>query len=175
MAGPTGARLSSALPAAKLWRLSPPGLASLYPSWQSASSDVAAQYRAGASGFDPRTTLLVPGLAAGGTAGPRTPVATQVSDQGTVRATTNATAPSLLLVRNTYDKGWHATVDGHSAKVYPADGFLLGVQVPAGHHQVVLTYSDPLVYWGLAISVVAIVGILGLGAAGAWRSRRRSA
>jgi hypothetical protein len=171
MAGPTGARLSASLPAAKLWRLSPPGLASLYSSWQSAPSNVAAQYRAGASGFDPTSTVLVPGLAAGGTPGPRPAVATTVSHQGTVRATTNATLPGLLLVRNTYDPGWHATVDGHSARVYAANGFLTGVHVPPGRHQVILTYWDPLVYWGLAISVVAVLGILGLGAAGEWRSR----
>jgi hypothetical protein len=175
MAGPAGARLSAALPAAKLWRLSPPGLASLYASWESAPSDLAAQYKAGAPKFDPKTTVLVPGLAAGGTSGPRLPVATQVSAQGTVHATTDAAHPSLLLVRNTYDKGWHATVDGHSAKVYPANGFLLGVQVPAGRHQIVLTYSDPLVYWGLAISLVAIVAILGVGGAVEWRSRERPA
>jgi uncharacterized membrane protein YfhO len=98
-------------------------------------------------------------------------VATTVSHQGTVRATTNATLPGLLLVRNTYDPGWHATVDGHSARVYAANGFLTGVHVPPGRHQVILTYWDPLVYWGLAISVVAVLGILGLGAAGEWRSR----
>jgi uncharacterized membrane protein YfhO len=104
--------------------------------------------------------VLVPGLAAGGTAGPRRSVPTSVSDRGTVTATTNGRAPGLLLVRNTYDPGWQAAVDGHPSRVYAANGFLLGVKVPAGRHQVVLTYDDPPVLWGLWISIAAVAAVL---------------
>ena len=159
--GPAGATLRDSRPSAKMWRLPNPGLASLYPAWRSASSNSGAQYQVTSPTFDARRTLLVPGLAAGGTPGRRVNVHTQVSDQGTVHATTSGAG--LLLVRNAYDPGWHATIDGHSTRVYAADGFLTGVKVPAGTHHVVLTYEDPLVFWGLGLSVAAILLILGGG------------
>lgn len=171
--GPAGAKLVATRPTARMWQLEPPGLASLYSSWQSAPSNGAAQYRVAKPSFDARTTLLVPGLATGGTAAPRVNVATRVSDQGTVHATT--TGPGLLLVRNAYDSGWHATIDGHPTRVYAADGFLTGVKVPPGTHHVVLTYQDPLVFWGLGLSVAAIVLILGGGIAWEVVRRRRAA
>jgi hypothetical protein len=170
--GPAGARVRDSRPSAKMWRLKPPGLASLFSSWQTAPSNTAAQYQVAKPKFDARTALVVPGLAAGGTAGPRERVDTQVSDQGTVQATTQG--PGLLLVRNAYDPGWRATIDGHSTHVYAADGFLTGVRVPAGTHHVVLTYEDPLVFWGLGLSVAALVLILGGGIAWEVAHRRRA-
>jgi len=159
VAPPPGAVLKAKHPAGRLWQLRPPGPASLYPAWQGAVSDAAAQHRV-VHGLDPRTTVVVPGLASGGVAGPRRPVSVSESDQGTVTATTNAPTPGLLMVRNTYDPGWRATVDGHSARVYAANGFLLGVKVPAGRHRVVLTYGDAPVFWGLWISIAAIGALL---------------
>lgn len=159
VAAPPGATLAAGHPAGRLWRLKPPGLASLYPAWRGSVSDDAAQ-SAAVHGLDPRTTVLVPGLAGGGKPGRRRAVRTSVSGTGTVTATTNAAAPGMLLVRNSYDQGWHATVDGHPSRVYAADGFLLGVKVPAGRHRVVLSYDDPAVLWGLWISVAAIALLL---------------
>ena len=40
----------------------------------------------------------------------------------------------------------HATVDGGPATVVPVDGFLQGVAVPAGDHEVHLTYRDEAVH-----------------------------
>ena len=107
--------------------------------------------------------MLVPGLAAGGAPGRRVRVPRRCRTRAPCTATTNAPRPGLLLVRNAYDPGWHATIDGHSTRVYAADGFLTGVKVPAGTHHVVLTYEDPLVFWGLGLSVAAILLILGGG------------
>jgi hypothetical protein len=42
------------------------------------------------------------------------------------------------------------------AVVYPAAGFLLGLLVPAGSHEVVFAYREPGVWWGAAIALVTL-------------------
>ena len=43
-----------------------------------------------------------------------------------VRLSVRATAPSVAVIRTTYDDGWTATVDGETATPLPVDGFLQG-------------------------------------------------
>jgi hypothetical protein len=71
----------------------------------------------------------------------------------------DAPAPSVILVRNGYDPGWHAEVDGVPAEVMRADYFLQGVAVPAGHHVIELRYDDPAVGYGLAGSLASLLAI----------------
>ena len=63
---------------------------------------------------------------------------------------TRADSPSLLVVRNAYDTGWSATVDGEPAPVLRADWFLQAIPVPLGDHEVRLIYRDPTIAQGLA-------------------------
>ena len=85
----------------------------------------------------------------------------------------DATAPSLVVIRNSYDEGWSATVDGAPAEVLPADGFLQGVAVDAGHHEVALTYRDPAIGRGLAVSAVVWLALGAAFAGCAFVERRR--
>jgi hypothetical protein len=57
----------------------------------------------------------------------------------------------ILTVRNAYDAGWRAEVDGSPAPTLPVDGFLQGVVLHAGAREVVLTYHDDAVMLGLAL------------------------
>jgi hypothetical protein len=126
-------------------------------------------------GFDPARTAVVerdPGLAEVPGAVPGDAVYSE-TDPEHVRVTVDATAPSLVVIRNSYDEGWSATVDGAPAEVLPADGFLQGVAVDAGHHEVALTYRDPAIGRGLAVSAVVWLA-LGAALAGcAFVERRR--
>lgn len=80
--------------------------------------------------------------------------------------------PAVVLVRNSYDPHWHASVDGAPAKVLAADLIDQGIAVGAGRHEIVLTYDDPTVGYGLAGSAVAIAAAVGLAL---WlRVRRRA-
>lgn len=90
-----------------------------------------------------------------------------------VRVTVDASTPSILVVRNAWDRGWSAMVDGQPAPVLRADYFLQGVPVPAGHSEVRLTYTDPNIGRGLLGSAVVWLGWLGLFAAALVRERRR--
>jgi hypothetical protein len=130
--------------------------ASTVPAWTVASSEAEAFRHVLEPGFDPARTAVVerdPGL----TQVPGTPpgrAAYSAADPEHVRVTVDATAPSLVVIRNSYDEGWSASVDGSPAKVLPTDGFLQGVAVGAGHHEVELTYRDPAIGRGLAASAV---------------------
>jgi hypothetical protein len=130
--------------------------ASTVPEWTVAGSTQEAFDRILMPGFDPARTAVLeqePGL---------TPVAGAVpgqaayseSDPEHVHVEAVASAPSLVVVRNSYDEGWSATVDGRDAPVLPVDGFLQGVAVEAGRHDILLTYHDPAVGRGLAVSAL---------------------
>jgi hypothetical protein len=107
-------------------------------------------------GFDPAVTAVVekqPGIVpsaerSGGSA------TYEVIRPEDIRIDVHAETPSLVVVRNAWEQGWEATVDGVSAPVLPADAFLQGVPVPAGEHELRLTYHEPAIGRGLALSVV---------------------
>jgi hypothetical protein len=60
-------------------------------------------------------------------------------------------AAGVLTIRNAYDAGWRATVDGRPADTLPVDAFLQGVSLPSDASEVVLTYHDDAVMLGLAL------------------------
>jgi hypothetical protein len=69
-------------------------------------------------------------------------------------------AAGILTVRNTYDAGWRAEIDGRPAPTLPVDVFLQGVVVTgADPREVVLTYHDDAVILGLALGA-AVWGAL---------------
>ncbi|MBI2238798.1 MAG: hypothetical protein HYU54_09800, partial [Actinobacteria bacterium] len=71
-----------------------------------------------------------------------------------VRITAEATVPSLVVVRNAWDEGWTATVDGRPAPVLRADYFVQAVPVPGGRHEIRLVYRDPSLARGVAASAL---------------------
>ena len=77
----------------------------------------------------------------------------------------------LLVVSEAWFPGWHAEVDGSGVGVVRANGLVLGVPVPPGHHVVELRYRTPGLRVGVAIATATVVGLLGL----AWTQRRRRA
>lgn len=76
----------------------------------------------------------------------------------------------LRLVES-WDPGWSATVDGASAPVAAAYGALLAVPLPAGRHEVHLTYHTPGAPIGGCLSMLSVAVL----AVVAWRNpgRRR--
>jgi hypothetical protein len=78
-------------------------------------------------------------------------------------------SPALLVVRNVWDPGWRATLDGRPVPVLVTDYLLQGVAVPAGRHTVELRYDDPWVGYGLLGSGAALAALAAL----AWALRRR--
>jgi uncharacterized membrane protein YfhO len=80
-----------------------------------------------------------------------------------VRITVDSAAPALVVVRNSYDEGWSATVDGRASRLLATDYLVQGVAVPAGTHEVRLVYRDDDVtrsaFAGLVVWVVLLTSI----------------
>jgi hypothetical protein len=79
---------------------------------------------------------------------------------GEVEVEVAADRPALLSVSQAWFPGWEATVDGSRASVLRADALLTAVPIPAGRHQVRLTYHAPGLRLGGAISVATLVLLL---------------
>ena len=90
-----------------------------------------------------------------------------------VEIAVETTAPAYLVLADSYDPGWRATVDGRPVPVALADGIYRAVWVPAGRHEVVFTYQPPYLAAGLAAAVVGALALLGMLLL-AWRQRRAS-
>lgn len=109
--------------------------------------------------IDPRERALLEGTPPrlSAPADPSRDVARVTADDGDLlRATTRTDAAGLLVLSEVYDPGWRAYVDGRSAPLYAADGFLRAVAVPAGEHVVELRYEPVSLRVGIWVSAGAI-------------------
>ncbi len=93
------------------------------------------------------------------------------ADLGTVEATHNgydrisvevdAKSPSLLYFAESYHPFWRATVDGGQVKLYRANLAMRAVYVPAGRHEVTLSYHSAPITWGGRVSLLALLVLAG--------------
>jgi hypothetical protein len=77
-----------------------------------------------------------------------------------------------LVLDDSYYPGWQATVDGHPAKIVPADENFRAVAVTAGEHTIDFRYRPSSFRIGAIISIVAALAMLGSVAALLWRRRK---
>jgi Bacterial membrane protein YfhO len=66
----------------------------------------------------------------------------------------------LVIIGDTDYPGWQATVDGQSAPIYEAYGFLRGVVVDGGHHRIEMHYRPRSVYLGALLTGIGFLGLL---------------
>jgi len=89
-----------------------------------------------------------------------------------VRIRVDAPAQALLVLTDSWDAGWAATVDGDPAEILRAYGTFRAVRIPAGASEVVFAYRPTETYVGFGIMGVAASGLM----AWTWlalRDRRR--
>lgn len=72
-----------------------------------------------------------------------------------LRVTANCRA--LLILNDQWDAGWTASTGG---KVWRADGFVRGIEVAKGTHDVVLTYRPTSAIAGVALFTLGLFGIV---------------
>jgi hypothetical protein len=72
------------------------------------------------------------------------------------------TTTRYLLVSETWYKDWRARVDGRATPVLRGDHALISVPLPPGAREVVLDFQSPEYARGKLISLVALLGIVGL-------------
>ena len=84
-----------------------------------------------------------------------------------------ADQPARLQIRETFDPGWAATVDGKPAVVEPDRETFLAVALPAGRHRVRLIYDPIEVRVGGLVSMIAgLAVVFGLTGSLGFRSTR---
>jgi len=148
-------------------------MASVIRRWRVAPDGAAVLRRVLQPQFDPaqQGVLLVdPGIAPSG-GGPGKATFHEVNPEH-VTIEVDTPGNSLVVVRNAFDSGWSATVDGHPAEVLAADYLLQAVPVTAGHHTIELVYRDAAIGHGLVASGV-VWGLLVVGLVVALVARRR--
>ena len=129
---------------------------SLVTSWTVAARPAGTLNGVLTEGFDPARTAYLerdPGILPTPTGAPGVTTYRETTPED-VRITVDTTSPALVVVRNSYDPGWSATVDGRPAPVLATDYLVQGVAVPAGHHDVRLTYRDGEVARGAAAGAI---------------------
>jgi hypothetical protein len=130
---------------------------SVVPNFRVVPSAVGASRTILPASFDPASLAVVerdPGIEPTPDAEPGTATYRETTPES-VLIDVRATASSVVVVRTVYDDGWRATVDGEPAEVIPTDGLLQGVVVPAGDHELRLTYRDPAVTSGVRAGLIA--------------------
>ncbi len=79
-------------------------------------------------------------------------------------------SPAWVVISETAWKGWDATMGRQRLKVHFADHAFLGIYIPAGEHDIELSYRPKAVTTGAIISVVSALAMIG---AAVLRRRRK--
>jgi hypothetical protein len=77
-----------------------------------------------------------------------------------VEVEADARAPSYLVLADTFDTGWSATIDGRAAPIRPAFAGFRAVFVPPGTHRVIFTYEPAGFRVGLILTAIGLLGVL---------------
>jgi hypothetical protein len=82
-----------------------------------------------------------------------------------IRLVVDAPRPGWVVLADAWAPGWRATVDGAPAAILRADGLFRAVPVPAGRHEVEMTYAPRGLRAGLGLGALGllIAGTLALG------------
>jgi len=89
--------------------------------------------------------------------------------------TTESPRPALVALSEIWYPHWHATLDGKPVEILRADYALRAIAVPAGKHEIRMTYSSPWVVLGCKVAAVSAVALLLWGLLGFLWGRRRQA
>jgi hypothetical protein len=80
-----------------------------------------------------------------------------IRDHTIARILVQAQEPEELAVRETWDPGWKALIDGKPEKIERKSTAFMNIKIPAGEHEVVLFYDPGEVRLGLFVSCVSLL------------------
>jgi hypothetical protein len=90
------------------------------------------------------------------------PVSNFSREPGRIFMPVEALDEESLIVRETWDQGWTATVDGSPIPVDLHQGTFLELRIPAGSHNLILEYNPVSMRIGLAVSAASLAIALGI-------------
>jgi hypothetical protein len=73
-----------------------------------------------------------------------------------------ASAPSLVVISQTYYPAWKAYVDGRPTTIWRANYAYQALEVPAGRHEIKMVYEDKKLLAGAVLSGVGLLACAGL-------------
>lgn len=79
-----------------------------------------------------------------------------VIDDNTIQGTVNADQDQIMVFSIPFSKGWRAQIDGKSTQLFHANSTYMGIQLPAGNHQIRLSYVTPGIKEGAVISLASL-------------------
>jgi hypothetical protein len=83
-------------------------------------------------------------------------------DAGYWKLATEGAGSAMVVISESYNRGWVARVDGESTEIVPVDGLVLGVPVAAGKHTVEVTYEPRSFRYGLWLALLALLACVAL-------------
>jgi uncharacterized membrane protein YfhO len=92
-----------------------------------------------------------------------------------IRLEADAPAGGYVVLVDTFDPGWKATVDGHPAEILRANVAFRAIAVTAGRHTIDLAYRPRSVAWGLALTGLTLAALAAGRIAAVRRARRAAA
>jgi hypothetical protein len=116
-----------------------------------------------ARAFDPREQAIVEGGAAlqsRASAGDGARIVTYAPERVVIEAT--SAEPAFLVLADSDDPGWRATVDDAPVPIYRTNVLVRGVELPAGTHRVEFIYQPAAWQRGLWLGVLGWLMVIGL-------------
>jgi hypothetical protein len=95
-----------------------------------------------------------------------------VREPGLIRLRVMANGAGRIVVRETWDPGWKAEVDGALATIEPYLGAFMAVLLSAGRHDVILRYDPPEFRLAAVASISSLAAVFALTGFGPFRSTR---
>ena len=99
----------------------------------------------------------------------------QSYDANAFNLTAHAAGRAMLVLSEMYYPGWHASVNGHPARIYEVDGGLRGIIVERGESRISMWYLPSSVVAGAALTISAFLITLAMACLLLSSSRRDSA
>ncbi|MCP4602487.1 MAG: YfhO family protein [Proteobacteria bacterium] len=75
----------------------------------------------------------------------------------TIQVDCSLTTTSWVVINESYNKNWVATIDGVEAPVHRANAIMMAVNMPAGNGDLKLEYQEPGLAWGLFAFIAAFI------------------
>ncbi len=178
---PTASLVATEGPWALYERAPSPERATLLGAWRVVDSADSARGAVTAPGFDPSDQVVlerdpdlgVPSGSQGAIGSNAGSAVYRDEGPGAGSILVRANAPGVVLIRNPFGPGWHATLDGKPVPLLAADFVDQGVAIPAGSHVIRLAYDDPSIGWGALGSGLALIVLFGAAFVATTRARRR--
>jgi uncharacterized membrane protein YfhO len=75
--------------------------------------------------------------------------------------TVDFSADGYLFISQIFDNGWQAKVDGRAVSLLRANFAFMALPLASGYHEIELTYWPKEFSWGLILSLVSLVALIG--------------